>query len=1006
MKLARSLDRSNVALRLASWLLALTLFLFPIPQASAQNHDACPGTIIDEIPAPDQILGIAINPIYVSDPCILVLSNGDFLASHAQFGSASGSATNGTTRVFRSTDKGETWARVNAGKDLTGILRGTLFEHSGAVYLLGANKDTSGNMAVMFKSTDNGDSWTPASFTSFGGMATPDNVLTFNNRLWAAATRSSFSCATGSDPFLQASWTSGGGFPTPSDAWLPGTGFIAATNFIGEGQITASPGQGLVILPKVRLLPYTAIARVNPVTGAVAFDPDQDFVPLPGGEKKFGARFDAVSGRYFILANPNLPAHDGSSLAPDLKRNTAAVLTSRDLRHWTVEKIVLYSANIDYEGFQYFNFDIDGEDLVVASRTAFDVGGNKPPRGHDSNLLTFHRIPNFRSLAPEHVLRIESGQVRRYEKTQHAAAPLGVFAQGNSFAGSPLTNPTTMGLSEGAVYIQEAGGRILRFDLAGNFLGAAPSAPGPMQSGELPLPQPPAGECFWTAAGSGTWNEPRNWYYWNRPGDASRIAVFGTAATNGSVTVSLPSTARSWNFDSDGNFEGWQTTRVTSAAVSGGVLRGNAQDGDPVIQRLNLNFSGSEVTGVRVRMRVNAAGNVPVDLYWGNWSANAFADTRSVRAEYTGNNQFQDVVFAMAGRPGWDGERITRLRIDPVNGSSFTGVAFEIADVSVPLEYDDTRLAGLRFFGTASYALTGTGRLRIQPGAGLGLVDVQQGTHNIGVPFALGTNTTVSVAAGSSLQVSGVVTGSGDLTKLGDGTLLLSASNTCTGSTIIGGGTLSLDRATLADAAAVRVATGATLRLEHGLSDVVGELWLDGKQKWKGVWGPVGSSARYHTTSLAGSGSLLVTGGPEPGYEGWAWEKGLPDAPAPGAALSADPDHDGIPNLLEWVLGGNPLSADASTRAPAATLADPHFFFRFFREDESEASADCVVQYSTNLLDWTQLPVGTTTSSPDAAGVSVTITERETSPDEVTAILPLTLASGGRLFVRLSAQEN
>jgi hypothetical protein len=123
------------------------------------------------------------------------------------------------------------------------------------------------------------------------------------------------------------------------------------------------------------LLSYTAIARVNATTGTVTFDPDRDFVRVPGGEKKFGVRYDTVSGKYFLLGNPILPAHAGSSIARDLIRNTAAVFTSTDLRQWKLEKVFLYSPNIDYEGFQYFNFDFDGDDIVVASRTAFDVGG-------------------------------------------------------------------------------------------------------------------------------------------------------------------------------------------------------------------------------------------------------------------------------------------------------------------------------------------------------------------------------------------------------------------------------------------------------------------------------------------------------------------------------------------------------------------------------------------------------------------------------------------------------
>jgi hypothetical protein len=272
--------------------LFLSLSLFAVfcgalggPSLLAQSLTNCPGVVISHIPAPrSNFFGNLVNPIYVSDPALLVLSNGDYLASHALFGSASGSGTNGRTRIFRSTDKGATWTHVNGGAELSGILRGSLFEQAGIVYLLGANKDTKGNNAVIARSTNNGVTWSaPVSLYPLGGLATPDNVLSVNGSLWLASTTSTLSAATNADPLLAGSWSIAGGFPAASNSWLPGAGFNAKTNFIGEGQITYSPGEGLVILPKVRLLSYTALGRVHPFSGAVSFDPDRDFVPLPGG---------------------------------------------------------------------------------------------------------------------------------------------------------------------------------------------------------------------------------------------------------------------------------------------------------------------------------------------------------------------------------------------------------------------------------------------------------------------------------------------------------------------------------------------------------------------------------------------------------------------------------------------------------------------------------------------------------------------------------------------------
>ncbi len=243
-----------------------------------------------------------------------------------------------------------------------------------------------------------------------------------------------------------------------------------------------------------------------------------------------------------MLSNPVLATHFGET-TNRLTSNTAALISSVDLRHWDVEQIFLYSSNLAYEAFQYLNFDFDGDDMVIASRTAFDVGGNRPPQGHDSNLITFHRITDFRAARPNHFLEISGGRVLRREQTQHAAAPLGDFALGSSFAGSPLSNPVGIGQAEsGDVYIAEQGGRILRFDELGNFIAAVPEAPFSLDSGSLPLQPPSRLLRNWTRNGSGSWFDLDNWFYWNRPDTAAEIAVFGSAI-NAASSVSLD---RAW----------------------------------------------------------------------------------------------------------------------------------------------------------------------------------------------------------------------------------------------------------------------------------------------------------------------------------------------------------------------------------------------------------------------------------------------------------------------------
>ncbi len=712
--------------------------------------------------------------VFISDPEIVVLSNGNYIASHALAGRSSGSDSSGLTSLFRSADKGATWTSLGSK---TGILRGSLFVHDGALYLLGANNDVAGNTAVVMKSTDNGTSWTTAAFTQ-GGPVTPNNPVVWSNRLWSADGVATFSALTTNNLLTPASWTLNIPYWPPSPAWVTG---------ITEGQIVASPELGVFILPTVIGFPYTALARVNSSGGSL-FDTN-NFVALPGGEKKFGATYDAVSGKFFVLSNPILPVHTNSIIAANMIRNTAAVLSSRDLLNWKVEKIFLYSTDIDRDGFGYLNFDFDTTNMVVAARTAFPVGSDDPNRGHDSNLLTFHRIDDFRNLLPDHFLKISGNQVLRYERTQYQDAPLGSFALGSTFAGAALTTPSGMGkTASGDVYIQESGGRILHFDAAGNFIETNSSSPVAFQATDLNDVLPVSGECAWVCPGSGDWFSPVNWYYWGRPDTTEEMAVFGSAATS-AVTINIPSASQTWAFNTDGEEEGWGASDVNKLdlVATNGVLQGTAKTNSLIyIFKSDRFFYGSTVPEVRIRLRADA--NCKVDLYWTTPTADAYASVRSINGYYTNNGAFQDIVFALAGNTNWDGQAITRLRLDPQVHTNATR-GFAIDSITVPKETH--RVKGLRFRNANPYTLSGGGQLRIQANNATCTVAVLQGRHTNDVALILGSNTDINLTNNTSLHLKqGINLNGKTLHVSGSGRLMVQ------GDLVMNGGTLAVDGTT------------------------------------------------------------------------------------------------------------------------------------------------------------------------------------------------------------------
>jgi len=142
------------------------------------------------------------------------------------------------------------------------------------------------------------------------------------------------------------------------------------------------------------------------------------------------------------------------------------------------------------------------------------------------------------------------------------------------------------------------------------------------------------------------------------------------------------------------------------------------------------------------------------------------------------------------------------------------------------------------------------------------------GTFNVGALSGT-SNQTLTDTAGlpvklnvgsnnASTTYSGILSGSGLLTKSGSGTLTLSGSNTYTGTTTVNAGTLSLGSAYLKDTVAVTIASGATLDLSHGATDVVGSLVIDGVPQADGVYGAVGSAAPNQTSAITGTGFIQV----------------------------------------------------------------------------------------------------------------------------------------------------
>jgi hypothetical protein len=169
------------------------------------------------------------------------------------------------------------------------------------------------------------------------------------------------------------------------------------------------------------------------------------------------------------------------------------------------------------------------------------------------------------------------------------------------------------------------------------------------------------------------------------------------------------------------------------------------------------------------------------------------------------------------------------------------------------------------------------------------------------------------------------------------------------------------------------------------------------------------SSTSVTIPALAGGDACILkyTQDPDPKYAAWTSANGLTGAPGYESGISDDPDKDGMENMMEFVLGGNPLIQDSSTKSPHISPQGSNCIFSFKRDINSETLASCLVEYSSTLNGaWTAVAIGTASSGPDATGITVNVTKNTNAPDDVIVSLPTQLANTGRLFIRLKVVAN
>ena len=357
---------------------------------------------------------------YLGSPSIIRLIGGTMLATHDYFGPGcpkNHENEEHLTSVYRSTDDGATWSNLT---HVANAYWSTLFTHQGDVYLIGTSQQY--GSIVIRRSSDGGYTWSHPSDDRSGLLfqggpfrqppnyhCAPVPILEKDGRLyrafedctpclWGTGFQSLIISADSSADLLQASsWTMSNKLPFDSSHVPSEWGKLEKPGWLEGNLVETKDGEVWNILRfnSTPIWDKAAVIQVHDGGQKITFQPNDGFIDFPGGITKFTIRFDSVSELYLTLSNNNPNTENPS------RRSVLSLHASENLTDWQHKMTLLqddsglpYNQSIELTGFQYPDWQFDGEDIICLVRTAYDGAHNF----HDSNRITFHRIKNFRRL--------------------------------------------------------------------------------------------------------------------------------------------------------------------------------------------------------------------------------------------------------------------------------------------------------------------------------------------------------------------------------------------------------------------------------------------------------------------------------------------------------------------------------------------------------------------------------------------------------------------------------
>ncbi len=356
------------------------------------------GTVVNYLHPEDE--AYSFSGQYLCSPSLLRHPDGYLLASMDVY---AGKAPQNLTLIFRSDDDGETWHYVS---ELMPCFWGKMFIHRGELYMLSCSTEY-GDLLIG-KSTDGGVTFSaPVTLLrgsngkngNTGVHKNPQNIVCHNGRIyntleWGAWANKVFchaamvmSCDVNDDLLIPESWSFSE--PVKFSQFAPEIADLPDCTMTIEGTLTVEPQGKLLNVMRFGKYGKALAYEVNtadhdaPLTYSRLIDFEANY-------SKFMMKYDEISGRYYSVATR---IYDQERIRA---RNLLSLMSSEDLDHWDVVCDLYDYRDQDMAkiGFQYVDFEIEGDDIIYLCRTAI----NNAHTYHDSNYSTFHRIRDFRKL--------------------------------------------------------------------------------------------------------------------------------------------------------------------------------------------------------------------------------------------------------------------------------------------------------------------------------------------------------------------------------------------------------------------------------------------------------------------------------------------------------------------------------------------------------------------------------------------------------------------------------